>query len=192
MYKLEGLNTKTIGRNLIQYREIDSTQKEIWRRIENGSIKNGTIVLTDIQTNGIGTHGRTWYASNEGDIILSILICPNVNVEKLSNLTIEIAEIIVGVFEKIYKINLNIKEPNDIVYNNKKIGGILTETKLINGIVKYLVIGIGINTNKKEFETEIKDIATSIANEFGININNEIVITEFCNELEKRITKMLL
>lgn len=192
MYKLEGLNTKTIARNLVKYREIDSTQKEIWRRIESNNVKNGTIVLADIQTNGIGTHGRRWYASNKGDIIFSLLICPNVKVEKLSSLTTEIAEVIVWVFEKLYKIKLDIKEPNDIVYNNKKIGGILTETKLVNGIVKYLVIGVGINTNKKEFESEIEDIATSIVNEFGINIDNEIVITKFCNELEKRITKMLL
>jgi len=171
LYKLEGLNTKFLARSLIQYRKIDSTQKEIWRRIEKNTIENGTIVLTDIQTNGIGTHGRTWYASNEGNIIFSLLICPNSRIEKLNNLTTEIAEIIVGAFEKLYKIKLKIKMPNDIVYNNRKIGGILTETKLINGIVKYLVIGIGINTNKKEFEVEIKDIASSIINEFGIKVN---------------------
>lgn len=50
--QLQNLNTKFLGKNLIYYNEIDSTQLEIWRRVENKNIKNGTIVIADIQTNG--------------------------------------------------------------------------------------------------------------------------------------------
>lgn len=60
------------------------------------------------------------------------------------------------------EINLNIKEPNDITFNNKKIGRILTQTKLVNEKVKYLVVGIEINTKKEKFTDDIKNIATSI------------------------------
>lgn len=49
---LQDLNTKFLGRKLIYYQEIDSTQLEVWRRIEKNTIKNGTIILADIQTNG--------------------------------------------------------------------------------------------------------------------------------------------
>lgn len=49
---LENLNTKFLGRNIIYYKEIDSTQLEIWRRVEKDAIENGTIILADIQTNG--------------------------------------------------------------------------------------------------------------------------------------------
>lgn len=49
---LQDLNTKFLGRKLIYYQEIDSTQLEVWRRIEKNTIKNGTIILADIQKNG--------------------------------------------------------------------------------------------------------------------------------------------
>jgi len=60
----------------------------------------------------------------------------------LEGVTIEIADTIIEVFKKLYQISLAIKFPNDIVYDGKKIGGILTETKLMGNIVKYMVVGI--------------------------------------------------
>lgn len=60
----------------------------------------------------------------------------------MEGITIEIADTIIEVFKKLYQISLAIKSPNDIVYNGKKIGGILTETKLMGNIVKYMVVGI--------------------------------------------------
>ena len=160
--KLENLVTKTLGKEVFYYRKIDSTQKEIWRRIVNEKIQNGTMVIADIQTAGIGTHGRTWYTSQKA-----------------------IAEILVDIFKDFYKIDLKIKSPNDLIINRKKVGGILTETRLNGENVKDLVIGIGINITKKDFEEEIKDTATSIYKEFKIKVDNERIITEFCNRFEK-------
>ena len=159
----------------IHYEKIDSTQKEVWRRLENG-----IIISADIQTDGIGTHGRTWYTTQKGNVAFSIGLEPNVPVAQLKNLTIEIAEIILEVFEKLYQIKLQIKHPNDIMINNQKVGGILTETKLQGEIVKQLVIGIGINTNNEE-------ITTSIKKEFGITIDNSKVIDELCQRIGEKI-----
>ena len=68
--------------------------------------------------------------------------------------------------------------------NGKKIGGILTESKMVANITKYLVIGVGINTNKIIFNDEIKNIATSIKKEYKIDVNREEIISEFCNRFE--------
>ena len=89
-------------------------------------------------------------------------------------------EIILEFFENLYLIKLKIKHPNDIMINNQKVGGILTETKLQGDIVKYLVIGIGINTNNEE-------ISTSIKKEFGIEIDNSKVIEEICQRIGERL-----
>lgn len=105
----------------------------------------------------------------------------------MEGITIEIAEVILDVFKRVYNINLKIKKPNDIVFNNKKIGGILTQTKLQGEKVKSIVIGIGINTNQEEMEEKIEKIATSIQKEFEIEIDNRKIISEFCNEFEKKI-----
>ena len=159
----------------IHYKKIDSTQKEAWRRLENG-----IVISADIQTEGMGTHGRTWYTTQKGNIAFSIGLELNVPIKQLENLTIEIAEIVLEVFDKLYQIELQIKHPNDIMINNQKIGGILTETKLQGEIVKQLVIGIGINTNNDE-------ISTSIKKEFGIEVNNEKVIEELCQRIGEKI-----
>ena len=162
-------------KNIVCLKEIDSTQKEVWRRLEKE-----IVISADIQTDGIGTHGRTWYTTKKGNIAFSIGLELNKSIKDLGNLTIEIAEIILEVFEKSYQINLQIKHPNDIMINNQKIGGILTETKLQGEIVKYLVIGIGINTNNEE-------ISTSIKREFGIEIDNSKIINEICQRIGEKL-----
>lgn len=111
----------------------------------------------------------------------------NCQIRQLENLTHMIAETLVEVFENLYDIPLTIKFPNDLVYQGKKLGGILTETKLQGELVKYIVIGIGINTNQEKFKEEISEIATSIKKEFKIEINNQKIITEFCNLFEPKI-----
>lgn len=164
---------------IIHYEEIDSTQKEVWRRQEKE-----IIISADIQTDGIGTHGRKWYTTQKGNIAFSIGLSLNTNVSKLNNLTLEIAEIILKIFEDLYKIKLEIKQPNDIMINGQKVGGILTETKLQGEIVKYLVIGVGINTNQKE-------ISTSIKKEFNILIDNSKIINEFYKSFKINISERI-
>ncbi len=184
--KLKNLQTNFLGRNTIYYKSIDSTQSEIWRLIQ-ANAPNGTLVMTDIQTNGKGTHGRIWHTDEKNNIAFSFFIKMDCNISELKGITIEIANIIVNIFKEKYQINLEIKEPNDIVFNKKKIGGILTETKVNAEVVKYLVVGIGINTSKRNFSEDIKDVATSIKNEFDIDVDVEEYITEFCNVFEKKI-----
>lgn len=185
--KLKNLTTNFLGRNVIHLKTIDSTQSEIWRLIEKKNIKNGTLVMADIQTDGKGTHGRKWYTDQENNIAFSFMIEPNCNIKKLEGITKEIAQIIVEIMLEMYGVELNIKKPNDLYIKSKKVGGILTQTKIIGETVKYLVIGIGINTSQRPFAEEVKDIATSIKNEFNVNINVTEFISEFCNKFEKEL-----
>ena len=106
-------------------------------------------------------------------------------------ITKRIAEIIVETFKEKYNIMLDIKSPNDLIYNNKKLGGILTQTKIVGESVKYLVVGIGINTSKDYFTDDIKDIATSIKKEFNIDVDTQEVIAEICNKIEEQIIDKL-
>ena len=173
------------------YHKIDSTQLEIWRRIEENKIENKTVVIADIQTNGKGTHGRKWHTDEVNNIAFSFFRQINCEIDKLDGLTTEMAQIILDIFKELYQVNLQIKLPNDIFYNGKKVGGILSETKVSGNIVKYIVVGIGINTYQTKFDTEIKDIATSIKNEFGIDVDRMKIIEEFCNRFEKRISERI-
>lgn len=187
--KLTNLKTEFLGRNAIYYKEIDSTQSEIWRKVEE--LTNGSLVMADFQTLGKGTHGRRWHTDEAGNIAFSFLIKMDYEIRKLEGLTLEIAQIIVDIMKAKYKININIKEPNDLIINNKKVGGILTETKLSFENVKYLVIGIGINTSKQSFTEDIKDTATSIKKEFNVDVDVVEFVTEFCNVFEEKFMRRI-
>lgn len=185
--QLKNLKTKFLGRNTIYYKEIDSTQNQIWENINK--IPNGTLIIADIQTSGKGTHGRIWHTDETNNIAFSFLIKLSCSLKDLDGITKEIAETIVDILNKKYKITLQIKEPNDIVIGNKKVGGILTETKVMLEEVKFLVIGIGLNTSKENFTDDIKNIATSIKKEFGVDVDRLEFITEFCNAFEEKIIR---
>ena len=187
--QLKNLNCSFLGKVYNFYEEIDSTQDEIWRMIKNKKIKNGQLISAGIQTKGKGTHGRVWYTDESRNIAFSFYVEINKDISSLEGLTYEIARVITEIFIEKYNITLQIKRPNDIMCKEKKIGGILTESKISKDIVKYLVIGIGINTNKLNFTDDIKSIATSIKKEYGIEIDSQEFISEFCNRFEKIIQK---
>ena len=91
--KIESKDLGQDGFKVIHYKTIDSTQKEIWRRVKNGTIENKTIVIADIQTSGIGTHGRTWHTDEENNIAFSVyfdLSKSKLNISSLDVLTIKI------------------------------------------------------------------------------------------------------
>lgn len=187
---LKNLKTNKLGRNYIYYEHIDSTQKEIWRRINKKEIIDGLLIRAEKQTSGIGTHGKTWY-TNEKNIAFSLYMDLNCDVNKMDGLTQELAEIIVDIINEMYNIKLEIKLPNDIYVKGKKLGGILTETKIRGNMLKFLVIGIGMNNSQMIFNEEIRNIATSFRKEFGIEIDIEKFIANFCNVLENRIIKRM-
>ena len=188
--QLNNLKTKFLGQNTFYINTIDSTQSEIWRLYKKQA-PTGTLVFADIQTKGKGTHGRTWHTSQAEYIEIFFLINNKCSIKKLDGITIEIAEIIVDIFKRKYNIQIKIKKPNDLIYNNKKLGGILTETKILGTQVTCIVIGIGINTNQIEFPEDIKNTATSIKKEFNITVDTKEFIAEFCNVFEKQFIERM-
>lgn len=182
--KIKKAKTRYIGKNIIFYNEIDSTQEDAKRRLND--LSNGTIIIADKQINGKGTKGKVWYTNN-GNIAMTIILKPKCKIERLSNLTIRIAEIMIDAICNIYKCQLEIKKPNDILLNNKKICGILTESKSLGDDVESILIGIGLNVNEIKFEKKLEEIATSLKKEFKKEFNREEIIVEFIEMFEKEL-----
>lgn len=189
--EFKNLKTKFLGRNILHFEVIDSTQKYI----KENSIKNmpnGTIVIADTQSSGMGTQGRKWFTGdNNENIAMSFVLYPETDIKKFSNLTKLIAECIINTVKKLYGYELKIKVPNDIICNEKKIAGILTESSSIGEKVKKIIIGIGFNVNQMEFPEDLKDLATSLKKEFSKNFSKEEIIVEFLNEFELVYLKLL-
>ena len=186
--KIKSAKTKLIGKELEYFYEIDSTQVEAKRNVEK--YKNGTVIIADMQTAGRGTHGRVWHTKTD-NIAMTIILKPEINIKRLEGFTVAIAEKIQQAIKEIYGIELEIKLPNDLLLNGKKICGILTEVVTIKEIVKEIFIGIGFNVNEKEFSSDISDIATSLYKETKQVYCREDIICKVLEnielELEKRI-----
>ena len=183
--KIKQANTKYIGKKIKYFEEISSTHivaKEQVRKAENG-----TIYLADRQTSGIGTKGRSWHTGNANNIALTIVIKDNCTLELLNNLSVNVAIAIQKAIKELYGIELNIKEPNDLLLHNKKICGILVETNSIGEKVNYIIISIGFNVNEVEFSDEIVNSATSLKKELKKDFVREEIIVKIMEEIEKII-----
>ena len=177
-----------IGNEILLYNEIDSTQEEA-KRIMN-KVKEGTVIIANNQIDGKGTHGKKLYTEKNSNIIMSIILFPNIEVEKLKNITLDIASVIVDTIYELYNYKLTISYPNDIVLNGKKLWGILTNISTQGGIAKDIIIGIGLNINQVQFPEEIVDIATSLRKEYEIIFNKKEIIEKICINMEKLYKKI--
>ena len=123
-----------------KYIKVSSTNDVAIKKIKQG-YKAG-IVISDTQSSGRGQYGRKW-VSKKGNLFFSIFFIINKRM-KISRLVDSLLRIIKKILLKYTNSNLNIKKPNDITINKKKICGVLNETLFYNNL-KFLVVGIGIN-----------------------------------------------
>ncbi len=188
---LEKLQTQFLGKNIIYLKNIDSTQTYA-KSLKTEQLPNGTVIIAESQTDGIGTHERKWYTGRNKNIAMTFVLYPTCCLSTFSDITITIAQCMIKAIEKQYGCRLAIKKPNDIVYQNKKIAGILTETLVEGEMVKRLLVGIGLNANQMFFPSDLKHIASSLKKEFGKEVNREEIIAEFLNLFEKEYLKIYL
>jgi BirA family biotin operon repressor/biotin-[acetyl-CoA-carboxylase] ligase len=142
----------------------DSTNSEAERLLAMGH-EAPFAVLSQKQTKGRGRMGKTWHSPKVGNLYLSIALRPNVELLKFRNFTLW-QGISIGKFLRNHTgiENLLVKWPNDLIANNKKLGGMLTEASIDCDQVRSIVFGIGLNINSSpsDFPEEIKERSTSL------------------------------
>jgi BirA family biotin operon repressor/biotin-[acetyl-CoA-carboxylase] ligase len=107
-----------------------------------------------------------------------MILRPKIETDQAAMLTLVVAMATERAIEEVCQASPMIKWPNDIVLNQKKICGILTEMQLKGTEIDYVVVGIGINVNNQDFPEEISHIASSLSLELGKEIDRELLITE--------------
>lgn len=128
------------------YKKVDSTQNAAYRLARQGE-SEGTAVISDYQTVGRGKLGRKWFAVHGKNILCSIILRPNISPEQVFLLTRSMAYAIKTVVEKKTNLSVYFKHPNDLLINQKKVGGVLAETRLKKERLEFVILGIGINVN---------------------------------------------
>lgn len=150
--------------------------------------KNIQVVISEAQTHGKGTNGRIWHSNSGENILMTLIFYPQNSIQELQGITYSIAKMIQSAIQDLYDISLDIKLPNDLMLNGKKVCGILTESSIQNEKVNYLLIGIGFNVNQVSFSSGLEEIATSLKLEFSdIELKREDIIVKIINRVKSLV-----
>jgi len=187
----KNLKTKYIGKELIYFNKIDSTNDEALR-IAKEKVANGTIILAETQTSGRGRGSKKWL-SPYGGLWFSIILKPKINPSKISIITLLSGLSVAETIKEILNLDVKIKWPNDVLINNYKVAGIICESEILKNKIKKLVIGIGINLNIDKEDLEGLDIrATSCKIRLGNEVNREEFLAHFLQKFENYYSKMMV
>ena len=178
------IHTKWAGTQVAFFEETDSTNNEIRRLAEQGA-PHGTLAVAERQLGGKGRRGRVWTSPAGVGIWMSMLLRPQIDPMAASMLTLVMALSTRRGIEKATGLKSEIKWPNDLVLNKKKICGILTEMSAQLDYINHVVIGIGINVQNESFPKEIEQVATSILMETGQHVNRAELIEAVLEQFER-------
>lgn len=182
------LETQFIGHRVIYYPRLTSTMDIAKQEALRGAVA-GTVVIADEQTAGKGRMNRVWL-SPRGSIALSIILYPAVFY--LPYLIMLSSLAVVHSIKAVTGLASQIKWPNDVLINGKKVCGILIESDVRGNTVTYAIIGIGMNVNFKLSDfPEILSTATSLADELGRDVSRVDVLRCLLVETERLYLALL-
>lgn len=176
------LDTTIIGSKIYHLSSVDSTNNYA-KKIAKNNENEGTVIIADEQTGGRGRKQRPWL-SPKGGLWFSILLRPSIPPNRAMIVTMCSACAIAEAIKQQTSCNPSIKWPNDILINNKKVCGILTELSAEIDKINYLIVGIGLNANN-EVPQSLKSIATSLLKETGSTIDLVSLFVSILSSLEQ-------
>ena len=183
MEKLSQLETAWAGKTCLCFDSLDSTQ-EYAKKLAGTESVHGTLILAEEQTAGKGRRGRCWQSQKGTTISMSLCLEPELPTEKVSGITLAAAlSVAKAIFEVTGK-RAQIKWPNDIVLNGRKICGILTEL-VFRKETYAVIVGVGINVNTEQFPEEIQEVASSLKRECGREFSRETLIAAILKYFER-------
>nr|WP_294493924.1 biotin--[acetyl-CoA-carboxylase] ligase [uncultured Mediterraneibacter sp.] len=192
------MKTRWAGRNILYYDVADSTNLRVKQAGDEGA-PHGTLAVADMQSAGRGRRGRSWESPAGSSIYMSLLLRPNIAPNKASMLTLVMAlSTVEGIrqcletteqargnrfLERIPE--LQIKWPNDIIINGRKLAGILTEMSTQIDYINHITVGVGINVNMSKFPSELVETATSLRLECGHVVRRAPLIAAVMERFEE-------
>lgn len=185
------LATRLLGRRLV-YLPITLSTNDIAREEGRSGAPEGTLVVADEQTAGRGRLRRTWLAPAGSSLLMSLVLRPPLQPDKVFCLVMISATAVAEAIEQVTGLPCGIKWPNDIFIRGRKVAGILSEMSLVAGEIDFTVIGIGLNVNA-DLSTldEIAATATSLSTELGHAVSRERLLCQVLLEFEKRYLILL-
>ena len=158
---------------------VDSTNQEAKRLLAQGAT-SGTTIVADEQTQGRGRSGRQWFSPSDDNLYLSWIHHTQLDPTQVAGLTLAAAVAVAQSLVR-YGFDPELKWPNDILLNGRKVGGILCELELTPQ--RAVIVGIGLNINGQDFPADLAHTATSLLLAGHEPVDTESVITSLTSQL---------
>lgn len=179
------LSTQWLGHDFRYFPSLPSTNTYL-KELDAESVKQGLVILTDNQTGGRAQYDRTWTTEPRQNLTFSMVFKPSAS-DGFHALTMACALALVEQLGTLSNENcVKIKWPNDVLLNNKKVAGMLTESVFLGNKPDRLIIGIGLNVNQQEYEGELADKATSLRIETDQPLSREKLLGELLTRIEHK------
>lgn len=176
------LDTEVIGRNFIYCDEVESTNSVLLSSKEFN--QHGTVLLGEYKTKGRGRKGRNWVSNAGQNLTFSILLKNDIKDHKINLVNLGSSLVVSQALENLFQLNVELKWPNDVLVDKKKIAGILLDSTSKGNRINRIVLGIGINVNQSNFPGKFEIQPTSIRKEFKGIVSRERLLSEILNLFE--------
>lgn len=184
------LTTACLGRTVYSYEVTDSTNRRAREEADRGA-PHGSVFFAEEQTGGRGRLGRAWSAPRGEGVWMSVLLRPKLAPADIAQITLLTGLAVCDAIREVTGLPVQIKWPNDIVLDGKKLVGILTEMAAEEDRICALVVGIGVNVNNPAFPEELKDKATSLLLATGKPVSRKELAARILLRLEKEYETFL-
>ena len=181
------LSARELGSEITYYPATGSTNADMWALIERGEASPGLVIVTDDQQAGRGRQDRGWFSAPGLSLTFSVLLYLDLPMERSGLLALAAGVAVVGALEKV-GLQAGLKWPNDILVDQRKLGGILAENRKING-KSAIVLGIGLNVNegRADFPADLQSDAISVHMALGHIVQREVILARILNRLEELV-----
>ncbi len=176
--------TRVIGRDIQVFNETTSTN-DVAEKLARDGVREGVVIFAESQTKGRGRMGRRWVSPQGKGLWFSVLVRPPLAPLAATQLTVIGATAIARAIREVTGLSPQIKWPNDILLDGKKVVGILTELSAEADQIKHVILGIGVDVNVTEFPAELRDTATSLALATGGELSRARLAAAILRELDR-------
>jgi len=173
---------------ILRFDSIDSTNLEAMRRARTGAAK-GLCIIARQQTDGRGRQGRRWLSPKDAGLNFTTLLRPRIEMGGWPLITLMSALAVADTLKDTCRLAVDIKWPNDLIVDERKLCGILCET-VDTGAGFAVVVGIGINLYVGSIPIELNGTATSVERETGSKPDFELVLKELLNAIAGRYAEL--
>ena len=174
-----------MGRHILYHDTVTSTNTLGFEAVESNT-PHGTVILAEHQSEGKGRLGRVWHSPYGKNLYFSVALtrCPHPSLSSWLPLITGVA--LAESLEEVSGLTISLKWPNDVMIHEKKIAGVLCESrkKRETGMVFVVGIGINVNSEKKDFPEELRDIATSLQQESHRQFDRHALLALFLTIFE--------